>query len=296
MVAKRVADRDLHASQFFILTSSEHREYLDSQGHTIFGCIVEGLDVLSKINTVFVENHGRLFRPLKPIFILHTIVLHDPTDDPVGFLQMVPPESPRVPSEVISDEEEDGDEQSEAAQEKIKAREARSRAEVLEMIGDIADADLQPPENVLFICKLNPLTREDDLEMIFSRFGECSVQIIREPETGNSLCYGFIEFDVREACEKAYFKMDNVLIDDRRVRVDFSQSVSKLWNRVRRGQRSKICDEDCPPQIRDNLAYGGTRNRREFVFDSPSLYRKAARSETNARTAVQSSTSKRPRF
>lgn len=32
----------------------------------------------------------------------------------------------------------------------------------------------------------------------------------------------------QEDCEKAYFKMDNVLIDDRRIHVDFSQSVSKI--------------------------------------------------------------------
>lgn len=32
-------------------------------------------------------------------------------------------------------------------------------------------------------------------------------------------------------------KMNNVLIDDRRIKVDFSQSVAKLWNRRRRGER-----------------------------------------------------------
>lgn len=32
-------------------------------------------------------------------------------------------------------------------------------------------------------------------------------------------------------CENAFFKMDNVLIDDRRIHVDFSQSVAKVkWN------------------------------------------------------------------
>ena len=31
-----------------------------------------------------------------------------------------------------------------------------------------------------------------------------------------------------EDCERAYFKMDNVLIDDRRIHVDFSQSVAKM--------------------------------------------------------------------
>ena len=55
-----------------------------------------------------------------------------------------------------------------------------------------------------------------------------SCEIIRDKKTGDSLCYAFIEFDERESCEEAYFKMDNVLIDDRRIHVDFSQSVSKL--------------------------------------------------------------------
>jgi len=32
--------------------------------------------------------------------------------------------------------------------------------------------------------------------------------------------------------------MENVLIDDRRIHVDFSQSVAKLWNSWRRGDRN----------------------------------------------------------
>jgi peptidyl-prolyl cis-trans isomerase-like 4 len=39
------------------------------------------------------------------------------------------------------------------------------------MLGDLPDADLAPPENVLFVCKLNPVTEDEDLELIFSRFG-----------------------------------------------------------------------------------------------------------------------------
>lgn len=42
-------------------------------------------------------------------------------------------------------------------------------------------------------------------------------------------------------CASAYFKMDNVLIDDRRIHVDFSQSVSKLdWVKNRKYQASKV--------------------------------------------------------
>ena len=38
-------------------------------------------------------------------------------------------------------------------------------------VGDIPDEDIAPPENVLFVCKLNPVTTDEDLEVIFSRFG-----------------------------------------------------------------------------------------------------------------------------
>lgn len=61
-------------------------------------------------------------------------------------------------------------------QEEIKelqeAKEAKARATILEIVGDIPDADIAPPENVLFVCKLNPVTNDDDLEIIFSRFGK----------------------------------------------------------------------------------------------------------------------------
>jgi peptidyl-prolyl cis-trans isomerase-like 4 len=50
-------------------------------------------------------------------------------------------------------------------------------------------------------------------------------------KTNDSLGYAFIEFETEESCIEAYNKMNNVLIDDRRIKVDFSQSVSKLWNK-----------------------------------------------------------------
>ena len=52
--------------------------------------------------------------------------------------------------------------------------------------------------------------------------------MIRDKKTNESLCYAFIEFAEKKSAEDAYFKMENVLIDDRRIHVDFSQSVSKL--------------------------------------------------------------------
>ena len=62
------------------------------------------------------------------------------------------------------------------------------------------------------------------------------LQIIRDRETGASLNYAFIEFNDEKGAVDAYYKMNNVLIDDRRIKVDFSQSVAKLWNKRRRGE------------------------------------------------------------
>ena len=51
------------------------------------------------------------------------------------------------------------DEEAENAREKIRReREARAQALTLEIVGDLPYAEVKPPENVLFVCKLNPVT------------------------------------------------------------------------------------------------------------------------------------------
>ncbi|KOM25558.1 hypothetical protein LR48_Vigan118s000800 [Vigna angularis] len=177
-------------------------------------------------------------------------------------------------------------------EEVIRSKEAHSRAVVLESIGDIPDAEIKPPENVLFVCKLNPVTEDEDLNTIFSRFGTVSsAEIIRDHKTGDSLCYAFIEFEDIRSCQEAYFKMDNALIDDRRIHVDFSQSVAKLWSQYRRKDQkgkgggcfkcgstdhiAKDCTGDATmkqPQTKyilkdDNTQRGGDNSRYEMVFD-----------------------------
>lgn len=232
-------------SQFFI-TLADGLSYLDND-HTVIGEVVEGFNVVDKIADAFVDKD---FRPYRLIRVRHTIVLHDPFDDPTGLPSDCPSPDPAQGGRgdrLGSDDEEEFEESSGEKtkirlKEQEQEREARTRAEVLEIIGDIRDADMKPPENVLFICKLNPATEADDLEIIFSRFGECKADILRDRKSGKSLCYGFIEFEKKEHCEKAYFKMDSTLIDDRRVRVDFSQSVSKLWNEARRARISNSPD------------------------------------------------------
>nr|XP_048700229.1 peptidyl-prolyl cis-trans isomerase-like 4 isoform X2 [Caretta caretta] len=179
-------------------------------------------------------------------WINHTVILDDPFDDPSGLI--IPDCSPEPSKEQLdsgrirADEEiDDFKGKSVDEVEEIQAeKEAKTQAILLEMVGDLPDADIKPPENVLFVCKLNPVTTDEDLEIIFSRFGPIkSCEVIRDWKTGESLCYAFIEFEKEEDCEKAYFKMDNVLIDDRRIHVDFSQSVAKIKWRGKGGKYTK---------------------------------------------------------
>ncbi|EIM88017.1 cyclophilin-like protein [Stereum hirsutum FP-91666 SS1] len=213
-------------SQFFI-TLADNIEYLDGK-HAVFGHVVEGLDTLDKLNDVFVDQEGR---PFKDVRIRHVVVLDDPFPDPPGLgVPDSPPTKPVDNSTRIAEDEDPLFElPEEEAEEQRRLKAAQASALTLEMVGDLPFANVRPPENVLFVCKLNPVTRDEDLELIFSRFGVImSCQVIRDKKTGDSLQYAFIEFDKREDAEQAYFKMQNVLVDDRRIWVDFSQSVARM--------------------------------------------------------------------
>jgi peptidyl-prolyl cis-trans isomerase-like 4 len=225
-------DTRLAASQFLI-TLGDKTDFLDGKA-AIFGRVVEGFDTLEKINEAIVDERGY---PLVDIRIQHTIILDDPFPDPAELRE--PSASPKPTAaqlatvrigadENLSDHS--GDEAAAAAADrKRKEREAAAQALTLEIMGDLPFADVKPPENVLFVCKLNPVTSDADLELIFSRFGKVlSCEVVRDRKTGDSLQYAFVEFEEKSAAERAYFKMQNVLIDDRRIHVDFSQSVSKL--------------------------------------------------------------------
>ncbi|KAL6759755.1 cyclophilin-like domain-containing protein [Haematococcus lacustris] len=225
-----------NGSQFYITTAGEEVTSLDNK-HTVFGKVAEGLDILDKINEAFCDEAGR---PYQNIRIRHTIILEDPFDDPPELEALLPEGSPEPQFEQGDRLEDDwvpleDTRDLEQIEEETRKAEAHNRAVVLEMIGDLPEADAKPPSNVLFICKLNPVTTEEDLDIIFSRFGVVTdCDIIRDYKTGDSLCYGFIGFDSEASCEEAYFKMNNVLIDDRRIKVDFSQSVAHLWKQFKK--------------------------------------------------------------
>lgn len=254
-VSMASAGKDKNASQFFI-TLADDLDFLDDSS-TVFGHLTsfkprtndtndksEDIEVSSVDTEPFFEYFNNdVFcddkqRPLQDIYIKHTTVLVDPFPDPKGFdrLKVKSPEDPtpdflkheRIGAEKSLVDEFKGKTEVEIEEEN-RERTAASSALVLEIIGDLPSAHIKPPENVLFVCKLNPVTQSDDLRMIFSRFGKIiTCEVIRDRDTRDSLGYAFIEFEDKESCAQAYLKMDNVLIDDRRIKVDFSQSVSKL--------------------------------------------------------------------
>lgn len=232
-------DERLAGSQFLI-TLSDNVDSLNGKA-VVFGRVVEGLDTLDKINRSLTSTTGR---PLKDIRIKHTVVLDDPFDDPAGLVepqQSPPPSKAQLDTVMIADDEDLDDGMDETALEKLRReREARAQALTLEMVGDLPFAEVKPPENVLFVCRLNPVTQDEDLELIFSRFGAIvSCEVIRDKRTGDSLQYAFIEFENQKECEQAYLKMQDVLIDDHRIHVDFSQSVSKSFNAWRDASNSQ---------------------------------------------------------
>ncbi|KAF8963992.1 Peptidyl-prolyl cis-trans isomerase cyp6 [Entomortierella lignicola] len=275
-------------SQFFI-TMADKLDYLDGR-YTIFGKIAEGMDVLDKINEAYTDSK---FRPFKDIRIKHTIVLDDPFPDPEGL--QIPDVSP-LPTQAmldtvrIADDEELESGLAPEDEERIKRqKEAQARALTLEMVGDLPFAEIKPPENVLFVAQLNPATRSEDLELIFSRFGEIlSCEVIRDKKTGDSLCYAFIEFENEEQCSEAYFKMNNVLIDDRRIHVDFSQSVSKLhkdWASKKAGkQRNEGGASDLNleqrSRYRDSDGSGRQGQRYDYVFEEGRESHKSSKSRS----------------
>ncbi|CAM1509395.1 Fc.00g031340.m01.CDS01 [Cosmosporella sp. VM-42] len=234
-------DTRVAASQF-IITLGEETDFLDGKA-AIFGKVVEGFDALEKVNEAIVDEKGY---PMIDIRIKHTVILDDPYPDPPALREpssSPPPTDQQLKTVRIADEaalHADDDVDEEELERRRRNREAQAQALTLEMMGDLPFAEVAPPENVLFVCKLNPVTGDDDLELIFGRFGKIlSCEVVRDHKTGDSLQYAFIEYSDKASCEQAYFKMQGVLIDDRRIHVDFSQSVSKLSDSWRKDTNNK---------------------------------------------------------
>ena len=226
---------DLNTSTFYITLTSNNLLSLNNK-HTIFGILTKGFDVLDKINEAYVDEDNRPFRNIR---ILHTIVFNDPFDDLDGMEKLIPEKSPEYKPDLSDNKhlEDDFDmdkffeeyDTDEKIKEKLREQESKNKAVMLELMEDLPNSNVKPPENVLFVCRLNPVTQAKDLENIFGQFGEIKdCKIVRDKKTKQSLRYGFIEFAKVEDCGNAYNKMNGALIDDYRIKIDFSQSVKKM--------------------------------------------------------------------
>lgn len=101
------------------------------------------------------------------------------------------------------------------------------------------------------------------------------MEIVRDWKTGQSLQYGFIEFESEKSCEEAYLKMENVVIDDRRIHVDFSQSVTKLMpkmknkqEKTRKSGENREKNKELVPKLKQDRVYHG--DEYNFVVKDPS--------------------------
>lgn len=274
-----------------IRRADDNDDNLSRQLFRSIGIVVEDENnILTQIGSAFCDAEGR---PYADVRIIRALIVDDPFEDPEGMEVLyeargvklgqeqegeeegrviLSPEWDRPPEEIVEERipadqvdsltgEESMEKFREREEEYLKKKD-KSRAVVLEMLGDLPSADIKAPENVLFVCKLNPVTEDEDLELIFSRFDEeVKAEIIRDPDTGNSLQYAFIEFTKKEQAVEAYFKMNNALVDDRRIKVDFSQSVSKVWDKYNQRMRTSTGKRSNTDMPRD--PFGGEPPRRD---------------------------------
>lgn len=71
-------------------------------------------------------------------------------------------------AEDIGEVDEEAEE--EAREKSRREREARAQALTLEIVGDLPYAEVKPPENVLFVCKLNPVTEGQTVDPAASTY------------------------------------------------------------------------------------------------------------------------------
>ena len=236
LMATNTAGR--HGSSFLISTS-DTRMLRAGATMTVLGVVAEGDDTLRRMNAAITAPSGQ---PLRRIRIRAAHVLHDM--DGKKLLPVPLPPRTVVETDTVylsSEDDDDNDgEESSAVAERMALRQMRKQEYVLQLLGEIpmGAEGLTAPDNVLFVCKLNPFTLDADLSQFFAQFGKIlSCEILRDQNTKQSLQYAFIEFETVEGCRSAYSRADNVLLDDRRIHVDFSQSVRHLWKKEKQASR-----------------------------------------------------------
>lgn len=243
---------------FYITATAQNFDYLENDFRAV-GQLVEGQSVLSGLLTRFPNGNTHNSAPRWPLRLTRikraVLLLNVQGDDTLSraaasLASRIAVEVAQLPQSsrsVVVDEHQvlrynpafhcDGllssDDESSSSHQVSKELHAKqvdqTRALMLNVLDGITDPTITPPDTVLFVCKLNPLTTSEGLRMCFSQFGAVKDASVTHDSKGNSRCYAFVEFETKASCDRAFAKMDKALIDDSRIHVDFSQSVSKIW-------------------------------------------------------------------
>ncbi|KAM8900395.1 U11/U12 small nuclear ribonucleoprotein 35 kDa protein [Spinachia spinachia] len=99
------------------------------------------------------------------------------------------------------------------------------------------------PHLTLFVYRLNPLTTEDKLHQVFSKYGDVQrLRLVRDIVTGFSKGYAFIEYKEERSVVRARREANKLVVDQHEVFVDFEQERAlKGWvpRRLGGGQGGK---------------------------------------------------------
>ncbi|MES1907787.1 MAG: hypothetical protein MHM6MM_000838 [Cercozoa sp. M6MM] len=110
-----------------------------------------------------------------------------------------------------------------AAEAKVKAHAEELEKKLAEWKPSEMPADIvtKNPLKTLFVGRLNYSIEERDLRDFFASYGDVrSVRLVRDPATGKSRGYGFVEFERTSAFEKALDRADGTEILGRHIVVD----------------------------------------------------------------------------
>ncbi|XP_061558790.1 U11/U12 small nuclear ribonucleoprotein 35 kDa protein [Phyllopteryx taeniolatus] len=87
------------------------------------------------------------------------------------------------------------------------------------------------PLLTLFVARLNPLTTEEKLHQVFSKFGDIKLlRLVRDVVTGFSKRYAFIEYKEERAVVRARRDANKLVVDQQELFVDFElERTLKGW-------------------------------------------------------------------
>lgn len=77
-------------------------------------------------------------------------------------------------------------------------------------------------DRTIFVARLYRQTKEDTIMQEFSKYGHIRrLRLVRDIVTGSSKGYAFIEYEKKDAANRAYHNVNNLVIDGKRIFVDF---------------------------------------------------------------------------